>query len=474
MKNKNFDEKLRKFKKIYIHPRNNNFKSMNKISNNIKQKSKLKSNLSQLLLDNNIITQKNNRSFLNCFNYKTTSNNYLKITNRKNIRYNFDFFNRYKNNCLMLNKNNNIFDKYEEILDELRNMKQNNKSININININKDFQIKNYNRKSKSINNKSSQKTLYDESNIKRNNISNKNTNNFNKIKDTFNDLKIGISDKKEYLNIKNNKKRKDLIIKYNYEYDKISITKKRSSKNIEVILSKMNEINNILKDRSRSTPKNNNILTTCENSNNNSNIKYKSNTEENNNSNCFIDIKKNLINNDILNLNFNKINYTLNNEYSVNHLKNVNDNKFKSQNKKDGIIIKGNCLDKNNNKTTNLNNSLFNEETDNQIQNWINKEKKSKEQRKSFEKNKNIIFFNDVINNNREFQNYKVSNKYFKNNEIAVSNNINNKPIKSMNYGNFFDLELNNFNYKLYNYNDFKNKKQNTINTGHIFKPIY
>ena len=126
MKNKNFDEKLRKFKKIYVHPRNNNFKSMNKLSNNINQKSKLKSNLINLLFDNNIVTQKNNRSFLNCFNHKTTSNNYLKSTNRKNIEYNYDSFNRYKNNCLMLNKNNNIFDKYEEILDELRNMKQNN------------------------------------------------------------------------------------------------------------------------------------------------------------------------------------------------------------------------------------------------------------------------------------------------------------------------------------------------------------
>ena len=474
----NFDEKLRKYKKIYIYPRNNHFKSIGKISRfNITKTSKTKSRLNQLLLDNNI--NQKNKTFMNYLNSKTSSNYYLKTKNKISLDYNLGTFHRnksFKNNYILYNKNknNNIINKYDEILEELRNMKQSGKSININININNDYQIKN-NRKSRTLN-KSSHKSLYEEINSKRNIINN----NPEKNEQKENNNNINDDTKNTNIKINNNIKEKsiDFIknIKVN-EREKFNKEKdtKNSSQKIELIKSKINEINNIFKERSRSTPSNN-VLTTYEsnntnyNTNNNSNIKYMSSTEEKNLNNYYKNIKEDILKNNKINFN------TFNNEYSVNYLK-TNNKTFKKQS--DDLTIKEKYLYKNNktynNKNINLNISLFNEETDNQIQNWINKEKKNKELKKNLDINKKIVYF-DVDGGNRGFQNYQISNKYFHNNEIFLKGS--NKPIKSINLGDYFDLELSKFNNKLNNFNYIKhknqNRNQNIINSGHIFKPIY
>ena len=77
-------------------------------------------------------------------------------------------------------------------------------------------------------------------------------------------------------------------------------------------------------------------------------------------------------------------------------------------------------------------------------------------------------MFFEEK-NSNKDFQNYKLSNKYFNNNTLFN----NRKPFNSKNLGKYFDLELNRFNNKLNNFNHVK-KARNIINSKHIFKPIY
>ena len=484
LKNKNFEEKISKYKKIYIYPRNNSLKKDNRISNNkINQNSKIKYNISNLLLDNNIT--KKNKSFLIYQNSTTTSNNIFKTKNKLND-FNFSSFRRnkstIKDSILFMDKkaNNNIFDnKYEEILKELRYIKQNNKSININININNDFQIKNK-IKSKSVKNcssLSSQKNFFENDKNILNNLEKDNNyllNNFNKIKDIFinnindifnndnntkirntlnykynkdEDINIDKNDEKEYLSLDNNRKIKYLN-KINTEGN-IKKMKKSNIKHIKTkidkIIDKISKINKNVKERSKSTPKN--IILNNTHENNNKNQPH-INTEEKSHKKYYIDFKENICSN------YNKINNTFNNEFSNNY--------NKDKNEEDSFIIKERYLYKNNNKDKNLNNPFFKEETDNKILNWINKEKKINE----IHKNKNCLLFENI--NCKNFNNYQISNKYFNNNEPFLKIR---KPIKSLNFGDYFDLELNKFN--LNNYNSNKNNT-NILTSKHFFKPIY
>ena len=475
LKKKNFDEKINKFKKIYIYPRNNSIKKENHISNfKINNNSKRKFNISNFLLDNNI-TRKN-KSFLIYKNSITSSNKPFEPKNKLSD-FNFSSFRRNKscikesNLFIDNNKENKLFDnKYEEILKELRYIKQNNKSININININNDFQTKNK-IKSKSVKNGSSlssQKNLFENDKNILKNQEKENIhllNNFNKIKDMFinnitdilnndNNLKIRNTSnnkynkeendnkdknvEKEYLSLENNRK-----IKYLNKINTEGNEKKFKKSNVKKITTKLDKIkckiNHIIKERSKSTQKNFN--------NNISHI----NTEEKHERKYFIDSKENIQSN------YYKINNTFNNENYKNYNKNKNED--------DSFIIKERYLDKNNyNKNTN--NLLFNEETDNQVLNWINKEKIN-DNYKVLEKTKNFLFYENI--NYKNFNNYQISNKYFKNNEPFMKYR---KPIKSLNFGDYFDLELNKFNSKLNNYN-IKNNT-NIITSKHVFKPIY
>lgn len=196
--------------------------------------------------------------------------------------------------------------------------------------------------------------------------------------------------------------------------------------------------------------------------------------TEEKDNKNYYINIKEDFLNNK--KLNFSNLNNIFNSNNSINsYIKNIK-NQNDSNAGQDSFIIKERYLYKNNinaNNNINLNISLlFSEDTDNQIKNWIKKEKKVSEFQKNKEKNQNILFFDSIINN-KEFDNYQISNKYF-NNKIFLNKKVNNrKPIKSMNFGDYFDLELSKFKNKLNNFN-YYSINQNNDNSRHIFKPIY
>ena len=130
-------------------------------------------------------------------------------------------------------------------------------------------------------------------------------------------------------------------------------------------------------------------------------------------------------------------------------------------------IIINEKYLKTNNDLDLNLNyNTLkIHKEGDNKIQKWIFKEKRNKEIKKGLN---DELFYEDK-NNNKDFQNYKLSNKYFINNTLFNDK----RPFKSINLGKYFDLELSRFNNKLNNFNHVK-KAKNIINSKHIFKPIY
>ena len=511
LNNKKFDEKIRKYKKIFIYPRNNNFKRKDNISTyKINQNQKLKNNLNSIILDNNDIIQKN-KSFLNFFNSRASSYHYLKSKNKINFEYyNLDSFQRNKTckknyNIFCKNINNsNIFDKYEELLEEIKYMKQNNKSININININNDFKIQNK-KKSKSISKHStlsSKKNLYDNNDINKNLLNDQEK--INEIKDLFfnyyineknysnekyssNRIKFHLKKNKsnEYISINNNKKIKILNKIYinnknnnnsnnnsnnnNINNNKKILKKENIKKNTQRLKLKINKINNMIKEkRNKSISKIINISSNNNENNNNTSsnnhIKYKANTEEKKHKDYYKNIKDDILTNSILN--DNKINNTLNNNNDDYYNQKENNKKTLENN----YIIKERHLNKENKcNNINLDISLFNEETDNQIQNWINKEKKSKELPKE-KNNKNTFFFDNI---NRKFHNYQISNKYFNNNEFMINNKINNKPVKSINLGDYFDLELSRFNNKLNNYNNIK-KITNITHSRHIFKPIY
>ena len=514
LKNQNFDERMRKYKKIYIYPRNNNFKNKDDISAiNIKKQFRIKNNLNTLIIDNNDIVQKS-KSFLNYFSSKTSSNHYLKSKNKINFDYNnAESFQRNltcKKHHNIFYKNmskNNILDKYEEILEELKYMKQNNKSININININNDFKIHNK-KKSKSL---SKCSTVSSQKNSYENNNNNNNNNDINKNilndqeKTKTNDRKdIFINDcvkDKSYSNDKHTNKNIKLFLRKNNSNGNIRITnmnhenrklnilkkifinnkktiKKENNKKPQKLKIKINKISNkytINEKRNKSIPIIYHISSST--NKNNNKAKFKSNSEIKNHKNYYLDnIKEDILKNN--KLNYNKINNTINTisnaDYSKNEFRSLNESNNISNNS-NNYIIKERYLNKENknNNNINLDISLLNEETDNQIKNWINKEKKSKELPK-MKSNKNIFIFESI---NRQFHNYQISNKYFNNNEFMMINNkINNKPIKSINLGDYFDLELSRFNNRLnnYYYNNKNIQNTNTINSKHIFKPIY
>ena len=458
LRNKKLDAKILKYKKIYIYPKNTHFKKEdNIISYKINNNSKLKHNLSNLLLDNINLSNKN-KSFLNyyinpkilsCQNIKDKAKNILSHDNNNNIdsgRRNFSLKNK-----------NGLIDKYEEILEELRYIKQNNKSININININNNY--KNNKKRSKSINIISSKKNTFNNKDININknilNFQDKNNDNendiLNNISDLLNNNKIkenriltekynkNIKNSKKYLSIKNNKIKNFINeINQNFEEKKFLTQKVKIRKKSQKIKSKIININNIIKERSKSTPKmSNSNLVSDTFGNNNSKINYIINTEDKKRINHYINIKDDILNNN--KINFNKINYyTLgNNDYSVNYNKNNTSYQNDNNREQDSFIIKERYLYKNNNKDNNNNRNipLFNKETDNQIQNWINKEKNVSDYNINKEKNKNLLFFDNINNiNNKEFHNYQISNKYFNNNQILVNNKSNyKKPIKSI-----------------------------------------
>ena len=112
-----------------------------------------------------------------------------------------------------------------------------------------------------------------------------------------------------------------------------------------------------------------------------------------------------------------------------------------------------------------NLNINTINlNEDENKINNWIHKEKRTKEIKKGLN---DELFFEEK--NNKDFQNYKLTNKYFNTNTLFNDR----RPFNSINLGKYFDLELSRFNNKLNNFNHVK-KAKNIINSKHIFKPIY
>ena len=121
--------------------------------------------------------------------------------------------------------------------------------------------------------------------------------------------------------------------------------------------------------------------------------------------------------------------------------------------------------------KNDNKNNYENNEDIDSKIKHWMVKEKKLKQNQFCLGKN---YFYVENNNVNKEFQNYQYSNKYFSNN-MDLKNGYR-LQVKSMNFCDFFDLELNKFDDKLNKVNNQKRQFQfnNKNEPKKIFKPIY
>ena len=121
-KMKGFEEKIQKFKKINIYPRNNHFRTNETISPlNTKPNLKLKSNLSQLILDNNNynkISQKN-KSFMNYINSKTSLNPYFNIITQSKLENNYNYLSRNKSSNNIFNQKNYYQNRHQKILDEI-------------------------------------------------------------------------------------------------------------------------------------------------------------------------------------------------------------------------------------------------------------------------------------------------------------------------------------------------------------------
>ena len=132
-------------------------------------------------------------------------------------------------------------------------------------------------------------------------------------------------------------------------------------------------------------------------------------------------------------------------------------------------LYNKNNENDPNNKNDNNI--SELNEDIDSKINNWMIREKNLKQNQCCLGKNYFYVENNGI---NREFQNYQYSNKYFCNN-LDLKNGYR-LQIKSMNFGDFFDLELNKFDTKLNKANNKKRKFQfsNKNEPKKIFKPIY
>lgn len=482
---KGFEEKIQKFKKINIYPRNNHFRTNETISPlNTKPNLKLKSNLSQLILENNNynkISQKN-KSFMNYINSKTSLNPYFNIITQSKLENKYNYLSRNKSSNNIFNQKNYYQNRHQKILDELKIMQNNNNVINISNNISNNMPI-NYQKvkkiKSKSINGTaiSSKKNLYEKI-IRSNYIINNQTMTYNKENNTELNKKIDTLNN-TLLHEQNLSKRKNKSL-FNIEQKKIKeifnleklkklngisagkIDFKNISKRGEIIKSKLHKIKIFAKKKNQGTPKKNIILRTCENRINN---KYRIFIDQN----YFWNNKLN--NTELYNKNNNTINNTDTNQayYHYNYSCDYRQNKHihkKIKNNVD-IIINEKYLKTNNDLDLNLNyNTLkIHKEGDNKIQKWIFKEKRNKEIKKGLN---DELFYEDK-NNNKDFQNYKLSNKYFINNTLFNDK----RPFKSINLGKYFDLELSRFNNKLNNFNHVK-KAKNIINSKHIFKPIY
>ena len=147
MKNNVFQEKMKKYKKINIYPRNNHFRTNENISpSNKKPNLRIKYNLNQLLLDNsnyNNFSQKN-KSFMNYINSKTSLNPYFNIKTQNTLENNLSYFPRNRSSNNIFNKTNIFINKHQKVLDELNSMKKNN-NIDINNNINNNMNNNNVN-----------------------------------------------------------------------------------------------------------------------------------------------------------------------------------------------------------------------------------------------------------------------------------------------------------------------------------------
>ena len=489
-KNKGFEEKIKKYKKIHIYPRNNHFRGNENLSSfNSNTDLKLKFNLTQLLLDNNNYKKNNsikNKTFMNYINSKTSLNPYYNSITQNTLESSINFLQRNKSSNNIFNKKNYFQNRHQKVIEELKLLQKNNNvqinisnSISNNLNNNTSFNYQKIN-KSKSINCTAitSKKNLYDR-------IINKSLigNNINK---TFNNENNELTKKLDILNstllfeqkISKNKNK----LKYNIEKKKISqlfnleklkkikgisaekLNIKNRTKKSDIIKSKLNKIKIFANKRSNSSPKKNVILRTCANKIKN---KYKIFIEQNfkvdnsiNNTEYFS--KNNTISNIEPNKTYNYYNY------SCDYTKNKHKNR-KIKNKVDNIIndayLKTSNIEPQLNLNLNTLNLYENNEGDNKIKQWISKEKRNKN---IIKKRLNDELFYEEKNNNKDFQNYKLSNKYFNNNTL-----FNRKPFNSNNLGKYFDLELNRFNNKLNNFNHVK-KARNIINSKHIFKPIY
>ena len=492
MKNNVFQEKMKKYKKINIYPRNNHFRTNENVSpSNKKPNLRIKYNLNQLLLDNsnyNNFSQKN-KSFMNYINSKTSLNPYFNIKTQNTMENNFSYFPRNKSSNNIFNKTNIFINKHQKVIEELNSMKKNNNidiknninnnmnnnNINLNNNMNINYQLKK-NYKSKSISGTaiSSKKNLYDKI-ISRNLIMNDENKTYNNENNELNKKIDNLNNTLLYEQRISKRKNK---FKYDIEKKKIKeiinlekarklkgisagrINFKTATKKEEIIKSKLNKIKLSVHKKIKSTPKKNVILRTCENRINN---KYRMFIDQNyfgnnskNNTELFFDYSDNLNT-----LNFGR-SYNTNN-YSCDYTKTKHKNRIIKENP--DIILKEKYLKTNIEPDMNLNLNtvnLYNEE-ENKINNWIFKEKRSKDMGL-----KDSLFFGGK-NNNKNFQKYKLSNKYFNNDTLFNER----RPFKSINLGKYFDLELSRFNNKLNNFNHVK-KAKNIINSKHIFKPIY
>ena len=139
LKNNVFQEKMKKYKKINIYPRNNHFRTKENISpSNKKPNLRIKQNLNQLLLENsnyNYHPQKNN-SFMNYINSKTSLNPYYNIITKNTMGNNYNYLQRNRSSNNIFNKKNYYLNRHQKVLEELNIMKKNNNVMNINNNMN--------------------------------------------------------------------------------------------------------------------------------------------------------------------------------------------------------------------------------------------------------------------------------------------------------------------------------------------------
>ena len=167
LKNNGFKEKIKKYKKIYVYPRNDHFRTKENISPlNPKPNLKIKYNLTQLLLENtnNQKVSLKNKSFMNYINSKTSLNPYFNELKQNSTEKKYIYMQRNKSSSNIFNKKNFFENKHQKVINELNIMKNDNNYINNNKTIkNTNFQMINI-QKSKSINTTaiSSKKNLYE------------------------------------------------------------------------------------------------------------------------------------------------------------------------------------------------------------------------------------------------------------------------------------------------------------------------